>query len=136
MANVLIICLMAYLQVPMRSLVIFCAFALCVYAAPPSKDDAEENVRKKIAQTPFRLTLSMSYFNERMFRRLTEEVWPIKHSLESNYHHNNLKLGGWKCCLFPIQCSHSFVIGISWCTRKYQHKVRLSLDMKKSTENF
>ena len=40
--------------------------------APPPKDVAEENVRVKIAKTPFRLTKAMSIFNEKMYKKMTE----------------------------------------------------------------
>jgi hypothetical protein len=43
-----------------------------LYSAPPPKDVAEENVRVKIAKTPFRLTQAMTSFNEKMYKRLTE----------------------------------------------------------------
>ena len=41
-------------------------------SAPPPKDVAEENVRKKIASTPFRLTQALKLFNEKMYKRMTE----------------------------------------------------------------
>lgn len=57
---------------PGKLLVIICTLLAACNTAPPPKDVAEENVRKKIAQTPFRLTQALRLFNEKMYKRMTE----------------------------------------------------------------
>ena len=56
----------------LKALVITCTLLVSCKSAPPPKDVAEENVRKKIASTPFRLTQAMHLFNEKMYKRMTE----------------------------------------------------------------